>query len=116
MDEFKVQKHNGKLLAMLRVRLEKGHLNQLAVLAVVGDLAASEQTGADPWVVAFGANFLDPLPEDAPDQDPELSDWLLKRLERDIASIGAVFVVSTMTAAEKTSPFVTPSGFSTLMV
>lgn len=91
MDDFKVQKQNGRLLGTLRVRIEKGHLDQAAVLAVLGDLPPSEQTGADPWVVAFGANFSEPLPEDAPDQDPQLSDWLLKRLERDIASNGAVF-------------------------
>jgi hypothetical protein len=91
MDDFKLEKKNGRLLSTLRVRIEKGHLDQAAVLAVLGNLPASKQTGADPWVVAFGANFYDPLPEDAPKRDPQLSDWLLKRLEIDLASTGAVF-------------------------
>ncbi len=42
-------------------------------------------------VVAFGANFLDALPIDEPQQDPQLSDWLLERLGRDLAPTGAVF-------------------------
>jgi hypothetical protein len=91
MDDFEVKRQNGRLLSTLRVRIEKGHLDLAAVLTVLGDVPVSEQTGADPWIVAFGANFLDPLPEDAPQQDPELSDWLFERLERDLASTGAVF-------------------------
>lgn len=91
MDEFEVERQNGRLLSTLKVRIEKGHLNLAAVLTVLGDVPASEQTGTDPWIVAFGANFLDPLPEHSPAQDPELSDWLLERLDRDLASTGAVF-------------------------
>jgi hypothetical protein len=91
MDDFEVERANGTLLSTLKVRLEKGHLSQAAVLAVLGDLPASRQTGSDPWVVAFGANFSDPLPDDAPERDPQLSDWLLERLDRDLASTGAVF-------------------------
>jgi hypothetical protein len=70
MDEFEVERQNGKLLSTLKVRIEKGHLNLAAVLTVLGDVPASEQTGADPWIVAFGANFLDPLPEHSPAQIP----------------------------------------------
>jgi hypothetical protein len=91
MDEFEVERNNGNLLSTLKVRLEKGHLSQGAVLAVLGDLPAQTQTGSDPWVVAFGANFHDALPVDAPEQDPQLSDWLLERLIRDLAATGAVF-------------------------
>ena len=91
LDDFEVEKQNGRLLSTLKVRLEKGHLSQAAVLAVLGDTPTPRQTGSDPWVVAFGANFYDPLPDDAPEQDPQLSDWLLERIDRDLASTGAVF-------------------------
>jgi hypothetical protein len=66
-------------------------LAQAAVLAVLGDLPVPAQTGSDPWVIAFGANFHDALPIDAPERDPQLSDWLLDRLSRDLAATGAVF-------------------------
>ncbi len=36
IDDFQVQKDNGRLLSTLKVRLEKGHLAQAAVLAVLG--------------------------------------------------------------------------------
>jgi hypothetical protein len=91
MDDFEIAKNNGNLLSTLRVRLEKGHLTQAAVLAVLGDLPAPTQTSSDPWVVAFGANFFDALPVDAPERNPQLSDWLLERLGRDLSSTGAVF-------------------------
>jgi len=91
MDEFAVVRQNGRLLSTLKVRIEKGQLDLAAVLAALGDLPISEPTGADPWIVAFGTNFLDSLPENAPEQDPELSDWLLERLERDLASTGAIY-------------------------
>lgn len=89
--DLQVEKNNGKLLSTLKVRLEKGHLAQAAVLAVLGDLPVSTQGGSDPWVVAFGANFIDPLPVATPEQDPKQSDWLLERLGRDLAGTGAVF-------------------------
>jgi len=89
--DFQIQKDNGRLLSTLKVRLENGHLAQAAVWAVLGDLPAPTQGGSDPWVVAFGANFLDPLPIEAPQQDPQRSDWLLERLGRDLAATGAVF-------------------------
>jgi hypothetical protein len=91
IDDFQIQKDNGRLLSTLKVRLEKGHLAQAAVWAVLGDLPASAQRGSDPWVVAFGANFHDALPIDAPEQDPQRSDWLLERLSRDLAATDAVF-------------------------
>lgn len=91
LDEFEVERDNGRLLSTLSVRIEEGHLNVTAVLAALGNVPVSEQTGADPWIVAFGVNVFDPLPEGAPEQDPELSDWLLERLEHDLASTGAVF-------------------------
>jgi len=91
MDEFEIERQNGRLLSTLKVRIEKGQLDLAAVLSALGDLPMSDQTGADPWIVAFGANFLDSLPEGAPEQDPELSDWLLERLERDLASTGAIY-------------------------
>ena len=49
------------------------------------------QVQNDPWVIAFGVNFNDPLPVDAPERDPELSDWLIRRLRNDLAATGAIF-------------------------
>ena len=89
--DFQAERNNGRLLSTLKVRLEKGHLAQAAVLAVLGDLPVSTQGSSDPWVVAFGTNFIDSLPIDAPEHDPELSEWLLDRLGRDLAGTGAVF-------------------------
>lgn len=91
LDDFEVQKQNGRLLSTLKVRIEKGHLSVAAVLAALGNTEVLQAKGADPWIVTFGANFLDALPVDAPERDPELSDWLLRRLERDLAATGAVF-------------------------
>lgn len=112
MDEFGVEKRNGRLLSTLRVRIEKGHLNYAAVLAVLGDIPDSKQTGADPWVVMFGTNFHDSLPEGAPNHDPQLSDWLLARLVRDLASTGAVFRRFDDARSGKTFPFDVSLGFS----
>ena len=61
------------------------------MLSGLGNLEKPAQMQIDPWVIAFGTNFLDPLPVDAPDCDPELSDWLLQRIERDLTATGAVF-------------------------
>lgn len=91
IDDFKIEKDNGRLLSTLKVRLGKGHLAQAAILALLGDLPVSTQTGSDPWVVAFGVNFDAALPIDGPERDPQRSDWLLGRLSRDLAGTGAVF-------------------------
>jgi predicted RNA-binding Zn-ribbon protein involved in translation (DUF1610 family) len=91
LDGFEVQKQNGNLLSTLRVRVEKGHLSVATVLATLGDIQVLRANGSDPWLITFGANFLDALPADAPERDPELSDWLLGRLDRDLATTGAVF-------------------------
>lgn len=90
-EEFAIARKNDKLLSTIAVKIEKGHLSRAAVLAAIGNAPAAPDAQNDPWVIAFGANFLDPLPVDAPEQDPELSDWLLERLERDLAGTGALF-------------------------
>jgi hypothetical protein len=61
------------------------------VLSAIDNVPQSAQMPSDPWVVAFGANFIDPLPIDSPERDPELSDWLIERLERDLVATGAIF-------------------------
>lgn len=91
LEEFQVGRKNDRLLSTLRVRIEQGHLSRAAVLSALGNVQEPSGTQADPWVIAFGTNFLDPLPKDAPERDPELSDWLIERLERDLAATGAVF-------------------------
>ena len=91
LDDFEAQKQNGKLLSALKVRIEKGHLSVASVLAALGNAPVLQTNGSDPWVVAFGANFVDALPVDAPERDPELSDWLLGRIEMDLGAAGAVF-------------------------
>lgn len=94
LDEFCVARENEKLLSTLAVRIERGHLSRAAVLSAIGQVVpqAAEMQN-DPWVIAFGANFLDPLPVDAPERDPELSDWLITRLKTDLAASGAIFQI-----------------------
>jgi hypothetical protein len=90
-EEFGIARENDKLLSRLAVRIEQGHLSRAAVLSAIGNAPATPQAQNDPWVIAFGANLLDPLPVDAPERDPEISNWLIQRLERDLAATGAIF-------------------------
>jgi hypothetical protein len=62
MDDFEVEKNNGNLLSTLRLRLEKEHLTQAAVLADLGDLPTPTQTSSDPWVVALAQTSLTHYP------------------------------------------------------
>jgi hypothetical protein len=91
LKEFEIGRENDRFLSALTVRIEQGHLSPAAVLSAVGNLQQSVQPHVDPWVIAFGTNLLDPLPVHSPACDPELSDWLLQRIERDLATTGAVF-------------------------
>lgn len=91
LEDFHIARDNDKLLSTLAVRMEQGHLNPAVVLSVIRNIPETPQRVNDPWVIAFGTNFLDALPEDAPGRDPELSDWLIKRLDRDLAATGAIF-------------------------
>lgn len=91
LEDFRIARDNDKLLSTLAVRLEQGYLSPAVVLSVIRNMPETPQTKNDPWVIAFGVNLFDPLPEDAPDRDPQLSDWLIKRLERDLAATGAIF-------------------------
>lgn len=93
LEDFCVARDNDKLLSTLAVRLELGYLSPAVVLSVIRNMPEIPRTENDPWVIAFGANILDALPEDAPDRDPELSDWLIKRLQRDLVATGAIFRV-----------------------
>lgn len=90
-EEFGIARGNDNLLSRLAVRIEQGHLSRAAVLSAIGNAPATSDVQNDPWVIAFGANLLDPLPEAAPERDPEISDWLIQRLERDLAATGALF-------------------------
>jgi hypothetical protein len=89
--EFGRARENDKLLSDMAVRIEQGHLAPAEVLAVVRSASQTPPTPEEPWVIAFGANFYETLPEDAPEHDPELSDWLLSRLNNDLRQTGAIF-------------------------
>lgn len=91
--ELRVQGDNDKLLSALVVRIEQGHLSRRAVLSAINNLAEGADSKSEPWVISFGANLLEPLPVDGPEHDPERSDWLIGRLERDLAAGGAIFQV-----------------------
>jgi hypothetical protein len=91
MEEFRRARDNDKLLSSLAVRLENGHSTHAEVLAIMRRVSVSLRKQEDPWVIAFGVNFYDPLPEGAPESDPELSDWLISRLQDSLAATGAIF-------------------------
>jgi hypothetical protein len=91
LEEFSVQRENDRLLSTLAVRIEQGYLSRETVLSAIRNVPETPNLRSDPWVISFGVNFLDPLPVDAPERDPELSDWLIRRLERDLAASGAIF-------------------------
>jgi hypothetical protein len=74
------------------VRIERGFLTREEVSAAMRGVSKPTQVQHDPWVIAFGVNFNDPLPVDAPERDPQLSDWLLERLKNDLESTGAMFL------------------------
>ncbi len=91
IEDFGNARDNEKLISALKVRIENGYLSRSEVRNAIGFTVQRTQTQIDPWVIAFGANFLDPLPVDAPERDPQLSDWLIRELERDLAASGAIF-------------------------
>lgn len=93
IEEFRNARDNEKLLSSVAVRIEQGHLTRTEVLAAMRSASKRAETRGEPWVLAFGVNFCEPLPEDAPEQDPKLSDWLIGRLKDDFAGTGAIFQV-----------------------
>jgi hypothetical protein len=91
IERFRHARDNDKLLSSLAVKIEQGHLTPAEVLAALRGVSPPAQTQEEPWVIAFGLNLYDPLPEGAPERAPELSDWLIKRLVGDLAATGAIF-------------------------
>jgi predicted RNA-binding Zn-ribbon protein involved in translation (DUF1610 family) len=91
MRDFNQVRDNDKILSRLAVRIEHGHLTPEEVNAAMRGVSKPAQVQNDPWVIAFGVNFNDPLPVEAPKRDPELSDWLIQRLRNDLAATGAIF-------------------------
>ncbi len=91
IEKLRRARENEKLLSSLAVRVEQGHLTQAEVLEAVCGASKPAQTRDEPWVVTFGVNFGEPLPEGVPERDPQLSDWLIERLERDLTGTGAIF-------------------------
>lgn len=93
MENFGNARDNEKLLGSLVVRIEQGHLTRTEVLAAMHGCLKPAETRDEPWVVTFGVNFHEPLPEGAPERDPQLSDWLVGRLKDDLTGTGAIFQV-----------------------
>jgi hypothetical protein len=91
VEDFRNARDNDKFLSGLKVRIENGLLSRSEVRDVIAFIPQTTQEQIDPWVIAFGANFLEPLPAGAPDGDPQLSDWLIRRLGRDLTASGALF-------------------------
>jgi hypothetical protein len=93
LQSFETARENDGLLSKLAVRIEQGHLSRDAVISAIGEVPKPVQMPFDPWVIAFGVNLFDPLPVDAPQRDPELSDWLIEKLEGDLKAAAAIFRV-----------------------
>jgi hypothetical protein len=94
MDRLRRAQDNDKLLSGLVVRIEQGNLTRLEVLMTMRGVSQSASARDEPWIIAFGVNLHDPLPVGAPENDPDLSDWLIRRLENDLAATGAIFKVT----------------------
>jgi len=93
IEKFDRARDNDKLLSSLAVRIEQGHLTRSEVLAALRGASNPAETQDEPWVVAFGVNFCEPLPDGAPERDPQLSDWLIGRLKAALTGTGAIFQV-----------------------
>lgn len=93
MEAFRNARDNEKFLTGLVLRLEQGRLTSREVLAAMRAASKTAETRNEPWVVAFGVNFCEPLPEGAPEGDPQLSDWLIARLNDALTRTRAIFQV-----------------------
>jgi hypothetical protein len=94
MERLRRAQDNDKLLSSLPVRIEQGNLTRLEVLTTMRAVSQPALARDEPWVIAFGVSFHDPLPVGAPENDPDLSDWLTRRLENDLAATGAIFKIT----------------------
>jgi hypothetical protein len=93
IEELRNARDNDRLLSSLAVRIEQGHLSRTEVLKAMNGTSKPDAARDEPWVVAFGVNFYEPLPEGAPERDPQLSDWLIRRLNDHLMGTGAIFQI-----------------------
>ncbi|HEV7523255.1 MAG TPA: hypothetical protein VGP89_19290, partial [Candidatus Angelobacter sp.] len=94
IDRLRRAQDNDKLLSNLAVRIEQGNLTRLEVLTTMRVASQPALPRDEPSVIAFGVNLHDPLPVGAPENGPNLSDWLTRRLKSDLAATGAIFKIT----------------------
>jgi hypothetical protein len=88
--EFERRQANDKLLEQVALALDSGQLAAMELVRVIENLCP-QPNREDPWILAFGVNYYDPLPAEAPDGDPELADWLKEAFVKAVSASGASF-------------------------